>query len=89
MAEVNKTKVMRKLDEMRDDDRMVLLNKYERKKEDCYCTFSSDQNIAVISKICLFKFSKNALVDSYMNGDPVVDRPGCRLDDFINHEVAA
>ena len=89
MADVNRTIVVKRLDALNDEDRMLLLNKYAQQTEDIYCTFSADKNIDVISKIFLFKFNKEALVDSYMKGDPVVDHPDCRFDEFINNEMAA
>ena len=85
---VEKEAVVEKLNIMGDEERMILLNKYTRQTEDIYCTFSEEDNIDVIKKILLFKFSKDALVDSFMNGDPVVDYPGCRLNEFLNNEMA-
>jgi hypothetical protein len=85
--DVEKAAVVEKLNTMGDEERMILLNKYTRRTEDIYCTFSADDNIDVIEKILLFKFSKNALVDSFMRGDPVVDYPGCRLNEFLKNEM--
>ena len=84
---IKKATVVEKLNIMGDEERMILLNKYTRQTEDIYCTFSAEDNIDVIEKILLFKFSKDALVDSFMNGDPVVDYPGCRLNEFLNNEM--
>jgi hypothetical protein len=30
----------------------------------------------------------DALVDAYKNGDPVVDHPGFKLNEFLNNELA-
>jgi hypothetical protein len=49
---------------------------------------SAKDNINVINKILLLKHSKNALIESYAKGDPVVDHAGCRLNEFLNSEMA-
>ena len=84
---VEKETVVEKLNIMGDEERMILLNKYTRQTEDIYCTFSAEDNIDVIEKILLFKFSKDALVDAFINGDPIVDYPGCRLNEFLDNEM--
>ena len=42
----------------------------------------------MITKIFPFKFDIDALVEAYVNGDPVVDVPGCTLNEFLNNEIA-
>ena len=71
---------------MNSTDRMLLLNKYSRQTENIYCTFSAEKNIDIITKIFTLKFNNDALVDAYVNGDPIVDHPGCRLSDFLDNE---
>jgi MinD superfamily P-loop ATPase len=78
--------VLERLTSLDDKERMILLNKYTRQTEDIYCTFSAKDNINIINKILLLKHSKDALVEFYTNGDPVVDYPGCRLNEFLNSE---
>ena len=73
---------------MNDTERMILLNKYSRQTENVYCTFSAKKNIDIINKILFFKHDKDALIESYAKGDPVVDHPGCRLNEFLNSEMA-
>jgi hypothetical protein len=63
---------------------MLLLNKYSRQTENIYCMFRTDQKIDIITRIFTLKFNNDALVDAYVNGDPVVDEPGCRLSDFLD-----
>ena len=79
--------LIRKIEEMTCLDRMVLLNKYTAFAEDTYCHFTPDKINAVISKILLFKFDKEALIGGLKKGDPVVDRPGYRLTDFLITEL--
>ena len=67
---------------------MMFLNKYSRLTENVYCTFKAEKNIDVITKIFLFKFDNDALVEAYVNGDPVVDVPGCRFNEFLDNEIA-
>ena len=85
---VEKATVVERLNALDDEERMLLLNKYTRQTEDIYCTFSEKDNMDIINKILLLKHSKDALVEYYTNGDPVVDHPGCRLNEFLNSEMA-
>ena len=88
LYDIEKETVVEKLNALEDKERMILLNKYTRRTEDIYCTFSEKDNINIINKILLLKHSKDALVESYKNEDPVVDYPGCRLNEFLNNEMA-
>ena len=83
-----KASVVEKISALNDTERMMLLNKYSRLTENVYCTFRAEKNIDVITKIFLFKFDNDALVEAYLNGDPVVDHPGCRLNEFLDNEIA-
>ena len=85
--DVEKATVIEKLNALDDKERMILLNKYTRKTEDIFCTFSAKDNIDIINKILVLKHNKDALVESYAKGDPVVDHPGCRLNEFLNSEM--
>ena len=87
-SDAKKASVVEKLSALNDTERMMLLNKYSRLTEDVYCTFNSNKNIDIITKIFLFKFDNDALVEAYVNGDPVVDHPGCYLNEFLNNEMA-
>ena len=86
MSEANKTIVVAKLKSMDNTGRMLLLNKYSRQTENTYCKFNAAQNIDIIIKIFMLKFNKDALIDAYMKGDPIVDQSGSRLDDFLDNE---
>jgi hypothetical protein len=83
-----KVRMIERLNALGDEERMILLNKYTRQTEDIYCTFSAKGNMDIINKILLLKHSKDALIESYAKGDPVVDHPGCRLNEFLNSEMA-
>jgi hypothetical protein len=66
-----------------------LLNKYSRQASEVYHKLSPQDYMDVTIDIFLLQSSKNALVETYMNGDPVVDCPGCRLEEFLNREMTA
>ena len=87
MSEANKSKVLKRLKSLDDTDRMLLMNKYTRQTENVYCTFGVERNIEIITKIFMFKFNKDALIDAYVKGDPVVDVQGNRLNDFLDNEL--
>ena len=76
------------LTNLSDDERMILLNKYTRLTENIYCRFSAEENVSIISKIFNLKLSGTALVNTYLTADPIVNHPGCRLDDFIHREMS-
>jgi hypothetical protein len=82
-----KNVLIRKIEEMNCLDRMELLNKYTAFAEDTYCHFAQDQINAVISKIVLYKFDREALIGGLKRGEPIVDRPGYRLADFLIAEL--
>ncbi len=86
MANDKKATVLEKLKLLNSTDRMLLLNKYSRQTENIYCTFRAETNIDIITKIFTLKFNNDALVDTYVNGDPIVDVPGARLSDFLDNE---
>jgi len=87
ISDDKKATVLEKLKLLNSTDRMMLLNKYSRQTENIYCTFSVEKNIDIIIKIFMLKFNKDALIDAYVKGDPVVDEPGSRLSDFLNNEL--
>ena len=64
-------------------DRMELMNKYTAYAENVYCNLPEDRIGGIISKILQFKFDKQALIESLKAGEPVVDRTGYRLADFL------
>ena len=86
MSAANKSKVLERLKSLSNTDRMLLLNKYSLQTEKIYCTLGTERKIDIITKIFMLKFNKNALIDAYVKGDPVVDEPGSRLNDFLNNE---
>jgi hypothetical protein len=86
ISDVKKATVLEKLKLLNSTDRMLLLNKYSQQTENIYCMFRTDQKIDIITRIFTLKFNNDALVDAYVNGDPIVDHPGCRLSDFLDNE---
>ena len=86
MSDDKKATVMERLKTLNSTDRMLLLNKYSRQTENIYCTFSAEKNIDIITKIFQLKLDNDALVDAYVNEDPIVDQLGCRLTDFLDNE---
>jgi hypothetical protein len=86
MFEANKSKVLERLKSLSNTDRMLLLNKYSHQTENIYCTFKAEQNIDIIIKIFMLKLNKDALIDAYVKGDPIVDEPGSRFNDFLDNE---
>jgi hypothetical protein len=87
ICDAKKASVVEKLSALNDTERIMLINKYSRLTENIYCTFRTKENIDIIIKIFLFKFENDALVEAYINGDPVVDHPGCILNEFLNNEL--
>lgn len=87
MSDAKKETVLERLRTLNSTARMLLLNKYTRQTENIYCKFRDEQKIDIITKIFTLKFKNDALVDAYANGDPVVDHPGFRLNDFLNNEL--
>lgn len=85
---IEKAIVIEKLNTLGDEERMSLLNKYERRTENVFCTFNTEKRVDVITKLFLFKFDNDALVEAFVDGDPVVDQPGCRLYEFIENAMA-
>ena len=86
MSDDKKATVLEKLKLLNSTDRMLLLSKYSRQTENIYCMFRTDQKIDIITKIFTLKFNNDALIDAYVNGDPIVDQFGCRLSDFLDNE---
>lgn len=79
--------LIRKIKQMDCLDRMELLNKYTAYAENVYCNLPEDRIGGIISKILQFKFDKEAMIDGLMDGEPIVDRPGYRLADFLIAEL--
>ena len=86
MSEANKSNVLERLKSLSNTDRMLLLNKYSNQNENIDCTFKAEQNIDILIKIFMLMFNKDALIDAYVKGDPIVDEPGSRLDDYQDKE---
>ena len=81
------TRVLKKLNSMDDTERTMLIDKYSRITRDVYHKFSAQDYIDFSIDIFLIRTSKDELVDSYVNGNPVIDQPGCRLNDFLDKEI--
>ena len=78
--------VVERLKGLNNIEKIMLLDRYSRQTENIYCMFRTDQKIDMITRIFTLKFNNDDLVDAYVNGDPVVDQPGCRLSDFLDNE---
>ncbi|MFL7837710.1 MAG: hypothetical protein AB8I52_02855 [Candidatus Promineifilaceae bacterium] len=81
--------VLEKLKALTATERMTLMDRYARQTENIYCTFSTEKNINIITKIFILKFDNDALVDAYKEEDTVVDHPGCRFYEFLNNEMTS
>ena len=79
--------LIRKINQLDCLDRMELLNKYTAFAEHVYCGLPEDRIGGIISKILQFKFDKAAMIDGLIAGEPVVDRAGYRLADFLIAEL--
>ena len=86
MYDSKKATILERLKILNSTDRMLLLNKYPRQTENIACLFSAEKKIDIITKIFTLKFNNGALVDAYVNEDPIVDQLGCRLGEFLNNE---
>jgi hypothetical protein len=86
IADDKKNIVMERLKGLNNIERIMLLDRYAQRTENIYCIFRTDQKIDIITRIFTLKFNNDALVDTYVNGDPIVDVPGCRLSDFLDNE---
>ena len=86
LLDEKKATVLERLKALNSTDRMLLLNKYSRQTENIYCTFTTERNIDIITKIFMLKFNKDALIDAYMKGDPIVEDQGGSLQDFMENE---
>lgn len=87
MHENKKEVVIEKLKVLSSTNRMKLLNRYTRQTENVYCTFSARKNLEIIFKVLILKFDNDALVEAYENGDRIVDRLDCTLNEFLNNEM--
>jgi hypothetical protein len=79
--------LIRKINQMDCLDRMELLNKYTAYAENIYCNLPKERISGIIGKILQFKFDKQAMIEGLSAGEPIVDRPGYRLADFLIAEL--
>ena len=86
ISDGKKNIVMERLKGLNNIERIMLLDRYARQTENIYCTFRAEQKIDIVTKIFTLKFNNDALVNAYVNGDPIVDQLGCRLSDFLDNE---
>ena len=82
-----KSKVETWLKGLDDTERKMIINNYSEKAKDIYYIFNINDYVDVLNKILSIKNSVDALINCYVNGDPVVDHPGYRLDEFLNNEM--
>jgi len=81
-----KDTVFNKLYEMSSFDRIRLIDKYTKMAEPVFSSFKEETIIEIVAKLLSLKFSQRSLIDTFIAGDPVVDKPGYRFEDFLNHE---
>lgn len=82
-----KTTVLKKLNAMDEIERMELIDKYCQHTKDVYRNLSPQEYIDISLDIFLLRSSKDDLVASYVNENPVIDHPGCMLHEFLNKEM--
>jgi hypothetical protein len=82
-----KDHVFNRLYEMSSFERIRLVDRYTKRAEGVFHRFPEDQLYDIIAKLLKIKFSKKALIDFFLSGDPVVDSPDCRLEDFLISEL--
>ena len=82
-----KSMVLKKLQALNEVERIELLNKYSKQASEVFHNLSPQDYMEITIDIFLLQSSENALVETYMNGDPIVDCPGCRLEEFLNREM--
>ena len=83
----NKERVEKWLNSLDDTERKMLINNYSRQAKDTYYIFDIDDYVDVLNKLLYLKNSTGALINCYVNEDPVVDHPGYRLNEFLNKEM--
>jgi hypothetical protein len=87
MGEANKAKVVKWINEMDATEIEKLVDKYSQKKSNVDPEISSQEYIDTSIDIFLLRSSKDDLVGSYLNEDPVINLTGCNLSDFLNNEM--
>jgi hypothetical protein len=87
ICDAKRTKILKGLKALNEFDQEMLLDKYSQKTKDVYDTFKPQDYLDIKMDILILKYCKDALVDSYVNGDPVVDQPGHTLNEFLGNEM--
>lgn len=72
-----------------DAERMALVKKYSEKAKAIYYIYDIDDYVDVLNKLLSLKSSTEALVNCYVNDDPVVNRPGYKLDEFLKNAMVS
>lgn len=67
-------------------DQEKLLDKYSKKTAEVCNQLNPQEYLDVKMDILVLKYSREALLDSYVNNDSVVDYPGLRLNEFLAYE---
>ena len=80
--------VAERLKALSGTERILLVEKFTRLTEADHRNLDSSQRIKVVQKTLLLKFSKDALVESFLSGHTSVDSPGNRLNDFLIRELS-
>jgi hypothetical protein len=70
-------------------ERIALINKYSEKAKDIYYIYDIDDYVDVLNKLLSLKSSTEALINCYVHGDPVVNRPGYKLNEFLNDAMVS
>ena len=84
----NKELVAEKLRQLSSTDRILLLNKFTKVAEPGHSDLDDVQIVKIVQKTLFLKFSREALIESFLADDAVVDSPGYRLNDFLVRELS-
>ena len=69
-------------------ERILLVDKFTKLTEADHSNLDCTQRIEVVQKTLQLKFSKDALVESFLSGHTSVDSPSNRLNDFLVRELS-
>ena len=80
--------VAERLRELGSTERILLVDKFTKLTEADHRNLDSTQHIKVVQQTLQLKFSKEALIESFLSGHAVVDSPSNRLNDFLIRELS-
>jgi hypothetical protein len=82
-----KDAVLNTLFEMDSFERIRLIDKYSKMAEVVFGSYSEEAVIKIMEKLLNLKFNRSSLIDTFLEGDPIVDRLGFRLEEFLTQEL--